>query len=51
MNLQITIVQNPSGTWTATFAANVPYPAVANGNTPEQAMANLAPIINYEDIG
>lgn len=50
MTLEITIIQNQQGKWVATFEANVPYPAVANGNTPQAAMSALAPIINYENI-
>lgn len=49
MTLEITIVQQ-GNTWVATYAANIPSPAVADGNTPQSAMAHLVPLINYGDI-
>lgn len=50
MTLEITIVQNMQGQWVATYQANIPTPAVANGVSPKAAMSSLAAIINYEDI-
>lgn len=50
MQLEITIVLNNQGLWVATYAANIPNPAVAVGASPQAAMAALVPAINYEDI-